>query len=58
MFSPAPRWLFAGIALVYACVLSGVIALNEDVIEDVNKQGLEKLLEDNDLVAVIFCKLQ
>ncbi|OQV19358.1 hypothetical protein BV898_06593 [Hypsibius exemplaris] len=31
-----------------------ISALNEDVIEDVNKQGLEKLLEEHDYVAVLF----
>ncbi|GAU98024.1 hypothetical protein RvY_09228 [Ramazzottius varieornatus] len=33
---------------------AGVSALGEDVIEDVNKQGLDKLLADHDFVAVLF----
>lgn len=36
--------------------IAGVSALGEDVIEDVNKQGLDKLLADHDFVAVLFCK--
>ena len=61
---PAPRRCNDGPSFLRFCatvvVLSfffvSISALNEDVIEDVNKAGLEKLLEEHDFVAVLFCK--
>ncbi|XP_055342299.1 uncharacterized protein LOC129590885 [Paramacrobiotus metropolitanus] len=38
----------------FLTVIPCSFASDEDVIEDVNKQGLEKLLDEKDLVAVIF----
>jgi hypothetical protein len=46
-----------GIAVILSFFLLSISsALNEDVIEDVNKQGLEKLIDQHDFVAVLFCK--
>ena len=42
--------------ILLSCLAAESFARNEDVIEDVDKHGLEKLLLEHDFVALYFCK--